>query len=133
VTYATPVASAVALTTRVLEEETRDEFAAARAAAATMQKRYGVEDADYRPKIYTQIAADGVTLSLVFVAHYRSFSTTRNRINRRLVAELETHKHIQLAYHTLQILQQATQADTPSAVLGPDLTSPPFVSSRART
>src|SRR5205807_1776724 len=133
VTFSTPVASAMTLFHRVLEEETREEFAAARSAAATMQKRYGIEDAVYEPKIYTHLAQDGVNLSLIYVAHYRSFSTTRNRINRRLVAELETHKHIQLAYHTLQILKQTTAADAPAAVLGPDLTTPPFVSSRART
>ena len=130
VTFATPVASALALFQRVLEEETREEFAAARAAAATMQKRYGVEDADYRPKIYTHIADSGVTLSLIYVAHYRSFSTTRNRINRRLVAELESHRHIQLAYHTLQLLHQNPAIGTPSAVLGPDVTTPPFMAPR---
>ena len=130
VTFATPIASAMKLFHRVLEEETREDFAAARAAAATMQKRYGVEDADYQPKIYTHLAESGVTLSLVFVSHYKNYSFTRNRINRRLVAELETHQHIQLAYHTLQLLQDRTEAGAPSAVLGPDETSPPFAMMR---
>ena len=130
VTFATPVASALALFQRVLEEETVDDFSAARAAAATMQRRYGVEDADYRPKIYTHIADSGVTLSLLYVAHYRNFSTTRNRINRRLVAELESHKHIQLAYNTLQVLHNSSANGGPAAVLGPDLTTPPFVAPR---
>ncbi|HWA08571.1 MAG TPA: mechanosensitive ion channel domain-containing protein [Opitutaceae bacterium] len=128
VTFATPVASAMLLFQRVLEEETREEFAAARQAGATMQERYGVEDADYRPKIYTHIADSGVTLSLFFVAHYRHFSATRNRINRRLVAELETHRHIQLAYTTLHIFNEPKSAGeaAPSAVLGPDVTTPPY-------
>ncbi len=128
VTFATPVASALLLFQRVLEEETREEFAGARQAGATMQERYGVEDADYRPKIYTHIADSGVTLSLFFVAHYRHFSATRNRINRRLVAELETHRHIQLAYTTLHILNERSGVGEapPSAVLGPDVTTPPY-------
>ncbi|HVU17331.1 MAG TPA: mechanosensitive ion channel domain-containing protein [Candidatus Didemnitutus sp.] len=126
VTYGTPTASATALFSKVLEEETREEFLAARNAAAVMERRYGVEDADYRPKIYTRIADSGVLFSLIYVSHYRNSSGTRNRINRRLIAELETHKHIQLAYNTLQVLASSTQADTPSAVLGTDATTAPF-------
>ena len=126
ITFTTPVASALKLFHRVLEEETRADFAAARAAAATMEKRYGVEDANYQPQIYTHLAESGVTLSLIFVSHYKNYSITRNAINRRLVAELETHQHIQLAFHTLQILQSATEAGAPSAVLGPDETQVPF-------
>jgi small-conductance mechanosensitive channel len=130
VTFATPIASAMKVFHRVLEDETREDFSAARAAAATMQKRYGVEDADYQPKIYTHLAESGVTLSLVFVSHYKNYSFTRNRINRRLVAELESHRHIQLAYHTLQLLQDRTEAGAPSAVLGPDETQAPFTFGR---
>lgn len=126
VTYGTPVAGAMALFTKVLEEETRDNFTEARAAAAEMERRYGVEDADYRPKIYTNIADSGVTISLLYVSHYRNFSSTRNRINRRLIAELETHKHIQLAYNTLSVLANTTAGDGPSAVLGQDVTQAPF-------
>jgi len=125
-TFNTPTASAMALFSKVLEEETRDEFAAARRAAAEMERRYGVEDADYRPKIYTRIGDSGVIFSLIYVCHYRASSSTRNRINRRLIAELETHKHIQLAYNTLQVLATPTQADAPSAVLGQDMTQSPF-------
>jgi len=126
VTYSTPTASATALFSKVLDEETREEFTAARNAAAVMERRYGVEDADYRPKIYTRIADNGVLFSLIYVSHYRHSSATRNRINRRLIAELETHKHIQLAYNTLQVLAGTTQADSPSAVLGSDATAAPF-------
>jgi small-conductance mechanosensitive channel len=126
VTYSTPVASALSLFQRILEEETREEFEAARLAASAMQKRYGVEDADYRPKIYTQIADSGVTLTLFYVTHYRRNSMTRNRINRRLIAEMETHTHIQFAYHTMHVLQGKIAPDAPTAVLGADVTTPPF-------
>ena len=127
VTYATPTASAQALFTKVLEEETRRDFAEARAAAGEMERRYGVEDADYSPKIYTRIADSGVTFSLIYVSHYRSSSATRNRINRRLISELETHKHIQLAYNTLSVLASTAVSDGPSAVLGQDATQAPFI------
>lgn len=127
VTFATPTASAQALFTKVLEEETRRDFAEARAAAGEMERRYGVEDADYSPKIYTRIADSGVTFSLIYVSHYRSSSATRNRINRRLISELETHKHIQLAYNTLSVLASTAVSDGPSAVLGQDATQAPFI------
>jgi len=126
VTYATPAASALALFEKVLEEETREEFTEARRVATEMERRYGVEDADYRPKIYTRIADSGVTFSLLYVSHYRSSSSTRNRINRRLIAELETHPHIQLAYHTTHVLTSVEQAGSPSAVLGQEVTQAPF-------
>ena len=126
ITYSTPVATALTLFGRVLEEETRDQFAAAQKAAAAMQKRYGVEDAVYKPKIHSQISEDGVTLSLFYVSHYRESSATRNRINRRLVAELETHPAIQLAYKTMHVIREDAVHGGPAARLGSDLTSPPF-------
>ncbi len=126
VTFSTPTAGATALFQKVLEEETREGFTEARQEAAEMERRYGVEDADYSPKIYTRIAESGVTFSLIYVSHYRNSSGTRNRINRRLIAELETHKHIQLAYNTLHVLASTTPTDGPSAVLGQDVTRAPF-------
>lgn len=126
VTFGTPVASALALFQRVLEEETRDQFAEARQAAQSMQRRYGIEDAVYEPKIYTQIADSGVTLTLFYVSHYRKTSSTRNKINRRLIAEIESHPHIQLAYTTLTVQRTDVTATGPSAVLGHDVTTPPF-------
>ncbi len=42
--------------------------------------------------------------SLIYVCHYRSSSSTRTRINRRVIAELEKHKDIQLAFNTLTVL-----------------------------
>ena len=89
-----------------------------------MERRYGVTDADYQPKIHTRLADSGVTLSLFFVSHYRHASTVRNRINRRLIAELERRREIQLAYTTMSVLTSPA-ADGPSAVLGPDPDQPP--------
>lgn len=126
VTFSTPVATATALLHRVLTEETREEFATAQQAANVMKKRYGVEDARYEPKIYTTIGDNGVTFSLFYVAHYRNSSSMRNRINRRLVAELEKRPEIQLAYHTLNLLHGQAPTGVPSAILGTDTTTPPF-------
>ncbi|HWA85974.1 MAG TPA: mechanosensitive ion channel domain-containing protein [Opitutus sp.] len=126
VTFGTPVASALTLFQRVLDEETREQFAQARQAADKMQRRYGIADAVYEPKIYTQIADSGVTLTLFYVAHYREISATRNKINRRLIAEIETHPHIQLAYTTLTVQRTEVPVAAPSAVLGHDVTTPPF-------
>lgn len=125
VTYSTPVAGALALFKKVLEEETREDFAAARQAAAAMERRYGVPDAEYEPKIHTKLADSGVTLSLFYVSNYRQSSAVRNRINRRLIAELENHREIQLAYTTMSVLTSRA-SDGPSAVLGAETDPPPL-------
>jgi small-conductance mechanosensitive channel len=126
VTFATPVASALALFQKVLEEETREAFEEARVAAREMERRYGVEDADYQPKVYTRIADSGVTFSLLYVCHYRQAPVMKNRINRRLISELETHEHIRLAYPTRQVVN-TIESLAPSAVLGQDSTRTPFL------
>jgi small-conductance mechanosensitive channel len=119
VTFATPIAQAQALFMHVLEHEAASQFAAAQGGAAgIMLKRYGVDESDFKPKIYTVIATDGVTLTLLFVAHYREVSSTRSRINRRLIAELETHREIQLAFHTVSVLHETPLPGAPAAVLG---------------
>lgn len=126
VTFTTPIARAQTLFMRVLEEETVEQFAAAQRCASVMVKRYGVEDSDFRPKTYTQIADNGVTIALLYVAHYREVSATRNRINRRIVAELEKHPHIQLAFHTMSVMQGTRAPGAPAAVLGTEATIHPF-------
>ena len=125
VTFVTPAASALALFEKVLTEETRDGFEEARVAAREMERRYGVEDADYRPKVYTRIAESGVTYSLLYVSHYRQAPVVRNRLNRRLIAELETHPHIRLAFPTRQVIN-TTESESPSAILGHASTRAPF-------
>jgi len=125
VTFATPAASALAVFEKVLAEETRESFEEARIAAREMERRYGVEDADYRPKVYTRIAESGVMFSLLYVSHYRQAPVVRNRLNRRLIAELESHPHIRLAFPTRQVIN-TTESGAPSAVLGPDSTRAPF-------
>jgi small-conductance mechanosensitive channel len=129
VTFATPVAAALALFRKVLAEETREEFAAARQAATALERRYGVTDAEYEPKIHLRIADNGVTLSLFFVSHYRQTSAVRNRINRRLIAELEKRREIQLAYTTMSVLT-GPAPDGPSVVLGTEPDEPPPAAAR---
>ena len=100
VTYETPAGEAEALFRRVLEEETLEEFTAARAAAKTVEHRYGVADATYQPKLYVYIADSGVQFRLVYCAHYRKVGATRNRINTRVIREFEANPRLQFAYPT---------------------------------
>lgn len=118
VNAATPVATALALFERVLEEEAGEQFDAAQAASVTMRRRYGVEDAVYKPKINLQIVDTGVLMNLFYVAHYRQNSATRNKIARRLISELEKHPQIQLSCPIMQILHDNLEPGAPAAVMG---------------
>lgn len=100
VTYETPMREAEALLRRVLEEETREEFAAARLGASKMEQVYGVPDSEYVPKLYSVIADSGVLFQLLYVAHYRTIAGTRTRINSRILREFEADPRMQLAYPT---------------------------------
>lgn len=100
VTYETPVGEAETVLRRALEEETREEFEAARAAARTHEQLYGVADAVYQPKFYVFIGDSGVQFRLVYCAHYRRVGATRNRINNRILKEFEANPQLQFAYPT---------------------------------
>ncbi len=100
VTFETPVAEAEATLRRALEEETREEFAAAREAARSHEQRYGVADAVYQPKFYVFIADSGVQFRLVYCAHYRRVGATRNRINNRILKDFAAQPSLQFAYPT---------------------------------
>lgn len=100
VTYETPASEAQALLLRVLEEETREELAAARTASNTMERHYGIPDATYQPKIFSYIADSGVQFRLLFVAHYKRVSSTRTRINTRIMQEFAKDPRLQFAYPT---------------------------------
>lgn len=100
VTYETPSSEAQTLLLRILEEETREEFAVARTAAVIMEQHYGVPDATYQPKLYSIIADSGILFRLVYCAHYKRVSATRNRINARIIQEFESNPRLQFAYPT---------------------------------
>ena len=100
VTYETPASEAEALFRRVLEEETREEFDAAREAAKSLEHTYGVADAVYQPKLYVYIADSGLQYRLVFCSHCRHIGATRNRLNARIVREFEANPRLQFAYPT---------------------------------
>jgi small-conductance mechanosensitive channel len=123
VTNATPVAVATTLFERVLQEEVGPVYSLAQSASASMRRRYGVEDAIYKPQVNLQIVDTGVTLSLLYVSHFRESSAVRNQLYRRLVSELEKHPNIQLSCPSLQILYDNLEDGAPSAVMGSASTS----------
>jgi small-conductance mechanosensitive channel len=100
VTFETPAAEAQELLSRILTEETREEFAKAAHAATDMERRYGIADTTYQPKVYSTIADSGVTFSLLYVSHYRQRTAARNRLNERIVAEFGKRPHCAFAYPT---------------------------------
>lgn len=100
VTYETPTAAVQALLTRILEEETREEFAEARDAGRGMERHYGVPDAVYEPKCFTTLADSGVLYHLVYVVHYRRMAIVHSRISERVLAEFAKDPRMQLAYPT---------------------------------
>ncbi len=120
VTYSTPVAMAQALFERVLAEENGTQCAEAQQAAASMKKRYGITDADYRPKLYINIADSGVKFNLLYVSHYLQSSSTRHKICKRIISELEHLPEVQLAYNTVQMLHAQADSAAPSAIMGVD-------------
>lgn len=99
-TYESPGADAQALLERLLAEETVAEFAAAREAAVSMKKRYGVDDANYRPRVMASLTRDGMQYDLFFVSHYRQHDEVRHRLAVRIMQELEQHREIRWAYVT---------------------------------
>lgn len=120
VTSSTLVAEALELFTRVLEEETRTQFAEARVAASTMRQRYGVEDAIYEPKVRLHVGEQGVVFSLFYVAHYRDIAGSRTRLTTRMIRELEKTPSVQLSlFTTVQLVderQASAKGPAPSTV-----------------
>lgn len=120
-TFTSPHAETEALLMKILEEETRTNFAEARVAASAMRQRYGVEDAIYEPRIRVRVGESGVIYGLYFVTHYRDASSPRSRLARRILAELEKRPHIQIAFNTIQLLddpQTSHKEQMPSAIYG---------------
>lgn len=100
VTYETPAKKALDTLLQILTEESREEFEEARAAAGQMERRYGVPDTVYQPKVYSFIADSGVLYRLLYVAHYRRFSSTRTRINNRIIEVFDKDPELDFAYPT---------------------------------
>jgi hypothetical protein len=65
-----------------------------------MERVYGVQDTVYEPKVFSVISDSGVLFRLLYVSHYRRVSSTRSRINARIIAEFEADKRMALAYPT---------------------------------
>jgi len=125
VTYETPQEEARALLQRILEEETREEFSAAAQAGLAMEKEYGTPDTLYRPKVYSIIADSGIEFKLIYVSHYRHCSSTRNRINERIIAEFAKDPRMQFAYPTERQIPTPEQGTLHVTVDGSPRTATP--------
>lgn len=114
-TYESPFPEAQALMQRILEEETRDQFAAARKAEHDAQSRHGLPETDYTPKLHTVLADSGVTFSMLFVAHYKNLADTKTRLARRIMAEFARDPRMQLAYPTQREITTPEVPPVPAA------------------
>jgi len=131
VTYETPVADAMTVLRKVLEEETAEVFAAARTEAASIENRYGRPDAVYEPKLYCTIADSGVMFSLVTVADYRAKTAMRDRLHWRILAEFARNPQLQFAYPTHRaIFSQELASHPPSGNTTAPASPTPSTSSR---
>lgn len=118
VSFSSPRPEVEALFMRILTEETKEDFAAAAAAAAIFQRRYGVQDALYEPRVLSSIAGNDVAYALLFVSHYRNYTEVRNRIQQRLIAEIEKRPHIQLAVTSVQVVPPGSPPANGTSVAG---------------
>lgn len=100
VTFETPAMKAHDVLWNVLAEECEDDFKAASAGGAKMEKVYGTAHVEYRPRIHTVIADSGVCFSLFYVCHYRRFSSTKDKLMKRIVIEFGKDPEIEFAYPT---------------------------------
>lgn len=124
VTFETPAAEARETLWAILTEETRESFDEARHAEPRMEKKYGVRDAVYVPKIVSSIDDSGVTFGLLYIIHYRKRMGMRNQLNVRILDAFARNSRIQFAYPTTR------QIPTPEAggfkvALEPRPPSPP--------
>ena len=85
---------------KVLEEETRDAYAAAAKGGALMAKHYGVSRGIYEPHIHTVIADSGICYSLFYVAHYHHFTLMRDAIMTRIIDVVNETPEVEFAYPT---------------------------------
>jgi len=100
VTFETPQQEAYDMLMRCLTEETEESFAAAARAGKLMEEHYGTEHAVYTPRIHTVIADCGICFSLFYVSHYRRFSSTKDKIMKRVVMEFDKSDTLNFAYPT---------------------------------
>lgn len=125
--------AAAALFQRVLVEETKEDFAAARTAAQRMRRQYGVDDATYEPRVTSAIAGNDVAFTLFYVAFFRTFSETRNRIDHRLIEELTRNPEIKLAVTSISVAHQNPVQTVSSLPVAPVMPVPPTLPKGART
>ncbi len=115
-TFETPAGDAQELLLRVLEEATREEFEAARGGADRVERLYGADHRHYyEPRVHSVIAESGVTFSLLYMCHYKRLASTRDRINNRIVEELQKDSRMQFAYPTERHIPTPPQEGAPSA------------------
>ena len=99
-TFESDPVAAKELFTKILEEETKEEFEKAQEAGPMMEERYGKRRTEYKPKIHTVVADSGVVFSLHYVTHYTRFADTRDRIMERCAREFHLREDLQFAYPT---------------------------------
>ncbi len=100
VTYETPLAAAIAVIRKAVEDVSAEAFAEARREAIAFEVRYGRPDAVYEPKIFCSIVDYGVMFTVLVVAEYTAKSAMRDRLHWRILNDFARDPRLQFAYPT---------------------------------
>ena len=82
-----------------------------------MQQRYAIHYEQLRPIVYTNIADNGVRLTLRYLTPARMRRTVNHRISRNVLQELVEHPRIDFAYPTTRMFRNSEEGK--SALGGP--------------
>ena len=101
----------------ILEEESRPILEEARAAARSMEQKYGVADTVYEPKMYITVEESGINFRLLYIAHYKHVASTRSRISERIAEAFEHTDGIEFAYPTVRQIPTPEKGGLPVSLL----------------
>jgi small-conductance mechanosensitive channel len=105
ITFESSVERAREVLKDILESESRPILEEARAAAMSMEQKYGVADTVYEPKMYMTVEESGINFRLLYIAHYKHVSSTESRISERIARAFEADDPIAFAYPTVREIQ----------------------------
>lgn len=104
VTFETPAKEAEEVLAAILQEEARESLDQYRKGDESFSKSYHVAKSKREPKILCTIGDSGILFSLFFPSHFRSASSFKSRLSKRIVEEFAKRPQLQFAYPTQRLI-----------------------------
>ncbi len=103
ITYDSDWKEALKIFEKVIEEETKEDTIKSEASVSNLTEKYYLPRKSTEPTVFAILTDNWISMNIRYITEVRQRRIVKNRLNRRLLSELEQNKSIKIASESLDV------------------------------